>query len=77
MLKFLEKLFGENNEAKIKALQSTLEEINSLEAELSKLSDDELKGKVTDWFCDLLDSSKDKLNAVGSLVKDNLAKVKA
>ncbi|MFI5451320.1 YtxH domain-containing protein [Pedobacter sp. UC225_61] len=39
--------------------------------------DDELKGKVTDWFCDLLDSSKDKLNAVGSLVKDNLAKVKA
>ncbi|MFD0940151.1 YtxH domain-containing protein [Pedobacter boryungensis] len=38
--------------------------------------DDELKGKVTDWFCDLLDSSKDKLNAVGSLVKDNLAKVK-
>ena len=39
--------------------------------------DDELKGKVTDWFCDLLDSSKDKLNAVGNLVKDNLAKVKA
>ena len=39
--------------------------------------DDELKGKVTDWFCYLLYSSKDKLNAVGSLVKDNLAKVKA
>jgi gas vesicle protein len=38
---------------------------------------DELKGKVTDWFCDLLDSSKDKLNAVGNLVKDNLAKVNA
>ncbi|MFA6275429.1 MAG: YtxH domain-containing protein [Pedobacter sp.] len=38
---------------------------------------DELKGKVSDWFCDLLDSSKDKLNAVGNLVKDNLAKVNA
>ena len=39
--------------------------------------DDELKGKVSDWFCDLLDSSKDKLSAVGSVVKDTVAKVKA
>ncbi|MBB2146389.1 YtxH domain-containing protein [Pedobacter sp. LMG 31464] len=38
---------------------------------------DELKGKVSDWFCDLLASSKDKLSTVGSLVKDNLAKVNA
>ena len=39
--------------------------------------DDELKGKVSDWFCDLLDSSKDKLSSVSSLVKDTVAKVKA
>ncbi|TKC12848.1 YtxH domain-containing protein [Pedobacter polaris] len=39
--------------------------------------DDELKGKVSDWFCDLLDSSKDKIGSVGSLVKDTLSKVKA
>ncbi|RZL47913.1 MAG: YtxH domain-containing protein [Pedobacter sp.] len=39
--------------------------------------DDELKGKVSDWFCDLLDNSKDKLSSVGGLVKDTFAKVKA
>ena len=39
--------------------------------------DDELKGKVSDWFCDLLDSSKDKLSSVSNLVKDTVAKVKA
>ena len=39
--------------------------------------DDELKGKVGDWFCDLLDGSKDKLGVVSSLVKETVAKVKA
>lgn len=39
--------------------------------------DDELKGKVSDWFCDLLDNSKDKFSAVSNLVKDTVAKVKA
>lgn len=39
--------------------------------------DDELKGKVSDWFCDLIDSSKDKFSGVGNLVKDTIAKVKA
>lgn len=39
--------------------------------------DDALKGKVSDWFCDLLDSSKDRLSSVSNLVKDTVAKVKA
>jgi gas vesicle protein len=39
--------------------------------------DNQLKGKVSDWFCDLLDSSKDKLSSVSGLVKDTLQKVKA
>lgn len=39
--------------------------------------DNELKDKVNDWFCDLLDSSKDKLSSVSGLVKDTLQKVKA
>ena len=38
--------------------------------------DDELKGKVSDWFCDLLDSSKDKLANISGTVKDKLANVK-
>ena len=39
--------------------------------------DDDLKQKSTDWFCDLLDSSKDKLGSVGSLVKGAISKVSA
>lgn len=34
-----------------------------------------LKGKVNDWFCDLLESSKDKMNPIASLVKDSLSKI--
>ncbi|MBI3590019.1 MAG: preprotein translocase subunit SecA [Candidatus Melainabacteria bacterium] len=46
MIKLLEKLFGENNEAKVKAIQPIVEKINNLEAEFNKLSDDELKAKT-------------------------------
>jgi gas vesicle protein len=42
---------------------------------LSAYKNDELKQKATDWFCDLLDSSKDKIKSAGGLVKDTLAKV--
>jgi gas vesicle protein len=44
---------------------------------LSSDKSDDLKEKVGDWFCDLLDSSKDKIGVVGALVKDTLSKVKA
>lgn len=44
---------------------------------VSSDKDDDLKGKVSDWFCDLLESSKDKLNPVAGLVKDTLTKIKA
>jgi gas vesicle protein len=44
---------------------------------LSSDKNDELKGKVSDWFCDLLDSSKGKLGNISDLVKDNLAKINA
>lgn len=39
--------------------------------------DDQLKGKVTDWLGELLDSSKDKFGSVSDLVKDTLGKAKA
>lgn len=37
----------------------------------------EMKDKMSDWFCDLLDASKEKLADVTDQVKDTLAKVKA
>ncbi|MCZ4242820.1 MULTISPECIES: YtxH domain-containing protein [Pedobacter] len=51
---------------------------------LSSDSTDDIKGKVSDWFCDLLDSSKDKLagladkaSGVADKVKDKIAEIKA
>lgn len=44
---------------------------------LSSDKNNELKQKASDWFCDLLDSSKDKLASVTGLVKDKIAKTNA
>ena len=55
MLKLFEKLFGENNEAKLKSLQPLVEKINNLEEEFSKLSDEELKAK-TPYFKNILNT---------------------
>lgn len=44
---------------------------------ISSDKDDELKGKVTDWFCDLLDNSKDKLAGLTDTVKEKIASVKS
>lgn len=44
---------------------------------LSSNKNDSLKEKVGDWFCDLLENSKDKFGPVASLVKDSMAKIKA
>lgn len=43
---------------------------------LSSDKNDEMKAKVGDWFCDLLDSSKSKLGNVGDLLKGTLSKAK-
>ena len=55
MLNFLERLLGENNENKIKVLQPMVERINSLEDEISKLNDDELKSK-TAYFKNIIEN---------------------
>jgi gas vesicle protein len=44
---------------------------------LSSDKNNDLKEKVGDWFCDLLDNSKDKLGSVGGLLKETLSKAKA
>ena len=45
-LNFLNKLFGSTNDRKINALKPIVEQINSLEQEIEKLSNDELKNKT-------------------------------
>ncbi len=43
------KIFGSANDREIKALQPKVNEINALEAEISNLSDEELKGKTEEF----------------------------
>jgi gas vesicle protein len=43
---------------------------------LSSDKEGDLKEKVTDWFCDLLDSSKDKLADVSDKIKDSISGLK-
>lgn len=44
---------------------------------LSSNKNDHLKGKINNWFCDLLESSTDKLGPLAHLVKDSMSKIKA
>lgn len=46
---FAKKLFGSANERFVKSLQSKVQQINALETQLSRLSDDELRGRTT-WL---------------------------
>jgi preprotein translocase subunit SecA len=49
MLDLLLKVFGDPNERKIKQIQPTVEYINSLEPEISALSDEELRAKTAEF----------------------------
>ena len=55
MLNLFEKLFGENNETKVKNIQPLVEKINSYDDEYSKLSDEELKAK-TPYFKNIIEN---------------------
>lgn len=44
---------------------------------LSSDKNGETKDKITDWFCDLLDSSKEKLADVTDKVKETISNIKA
>ncbi len=43
---------------------------------ISSDKDSALKDKVGDWFCDLLDKSKDKIAGVADMVKDQADRIK-
>ena len=44
---------------------------------LSSDKNGEMKDKMSDWFCDLLDASKEKLADVTDQVRDTISKVRA
>ena len=56
-MEILNKIFGTKSTRTMKKMQGTLNEINNLEAEISKLSDSELRAK-TDYFKKLLSEGK-------------------
>ncbi|HXN84483.1 MAG TPA: preprotein translocase subunit SecA [Candidatus Binataceae bacterium] len=43
------KIFGSKNDREVKRLRPSVDEINGLEPEFEKLSDDELRAKVVEW----------------------------
>lgn len=43
---------------------------------LSSDKSDDIKEKVSDWFCDLMNSSKDKLGSLSGLLNSKVSKVK-
>jgi preprotein translocase subunit SecA len=73
MLKFLEKLFGENNDAKVKAIMPIVEQINALEDEFKNLTNDELKAKTAYFKSRIEDKLKDVEFAL--LVPDDVPKI--
>ncbi|MGL5378637.1 preprotein translocase subunit SecA [Clostridium sp.] len=46
---FLEKIFGTYSEKEVKRLQKTADKVEALEADMQKLSDDELRGKTEEF----------------------------
>lgn len=49
MVKILEKIFGTKNERELKRYFKIVDEINALEGEISKLSDEQLRGKTSEF----------------------------
>jgi preprotein translocase subunit SecA len=54
-MKFLEKLFGDASKKEMKKARGLVEQINGLEAEIEKLSDDELRAKTDEFKSQLAD----------------------
>lgn len=44
---------------------------------LASDENEDMKNKMSNWFCDLIDASKDKIADVTDQVKDTISKVRA
>ncbi|MCC9620844.1 preprotein translocase subunit SecA [Thalassospira sp. MA62] len=65
------KIFGSANDREVKALRATVEQVNALEPEIEKLSDDELRAR-TDWLRDRLKKGE----TLGDITADAFATIR-
>lgn len=72
MINFLKKIFGTRVDREVKKMQVTVDLINSMESELEKLSDDELKAKTPEFKKRLADGEilDDILPAAFAVVRE-------
>ena len=79
MIKFLESLF-DSNEKQLNKIQPLVEKINEYEEEMSKLSEEELRGKTEEFrkkiFVDLETCRTDFITKKESILKEELDKEK-
>ncbi len=68
---FAKKIFGSANERFVKSLQPKLQQINALEAQIARLSDDELRGRTT-WLRERYNAGE----SLDSLLVDAFATVR-
>ena len=72
MFGFLKKRFGTQNERELNKLQGTIDKINSLEEEVSKLSDDEMRGRISKIKEEIL-SRKEKIDPEVKEIHERIA----
>jgi preprotein translocase subunit SecA len=79
MIGFIVKKFiGSRNERELKRLWPRVKQINAIEAELQKVSDDELRQKTADWKAKLsqIDDKAERQNALNEILPEAFAAVK-
>lgn len=67
MLKFIEKIFGSKHDKDIKRMLPIVDEINELFAEYDKLSDDEIRGKTSEFRALLAERTKEFEDEINNL----------
>src|SRR3984957_19801397 len=67
------KIFGSKNDREVKRMRPNVDEINRLEPEFEKLSDDELRAKIAEWKATL--STVEDLERQNEMILDLLPPV--
>jgi preprotein translocase subunit SecA len=78
MIGLIKKLFGSRNDREVKKLWPRVKEINGLEAELQKLSDEELRAKTAAWkeVLSKIEDSADLAQRLNEILPEAFAVVK-
>ncbi len=75
---FSKKIFGSKNDRELKRLRPYVDEINRLEPEMEKLSDDELRAKIAEWKATLsaIEEEERRKDAMDEMLSDVFAVVR-